>query len=109
MKNLTEQDFDGNSYRGAEKTVVLFHARWCPYCRRFVSGYEKLVSNLPMDAALVDISDTGSKLWDNFSIDVVPTAIVFEKGKVVSRLDGIPGIGLRDADFKAFVGNVPHS
>lgn len=108
MKNLTIHDFDGNSYLGAEKTVVLFHARWCPYCRKFVSSYEKLVRNLPIDAALADISDTESELWNSFLIEVIPTAIMFENGKIVSRLDGIPGIGLRDADFKVFVGDASH-
>ncbi len=103
MKNLTEKDFSGNEYTEKERTVVVFHATWCPFCRRFVSSYDRLVEGIGFRAALADVSDPDSRLWDDFSIDVIPTAIIFDGGKAVSRLDGISGVGIREKDFIEFV------
>jgi len=35
--------------------------------------------------------------------DVVPTVIVFEKGKVSKRLDGEPGAGLKEKQLKELI------
>jgi hypothetical protein len=36
-------------------------------------------------------------------VDVVPTVLVFEKGKVKKRLDGAAGIGLSEKQLLDFV------
>jgi hypothetical protein len=33
-------------------------------------------------------------------VDVVPTVLLFEKGKVIKRLDGTPGAGLNEKQLK---------
>ena len=46
--------------------------------------------------ALMDISDQDSPLWETFSIEVVPTIIVFKEGEAVFRKDGVLGRGLSE-------------
>lgn len=44
--------------------------------------------------ASVDLSDFKNPLWEIFSVQVVPTIILFKDGKPVFRADGILGGGL---------------
>jgi thioredoxin 1 len=99
---LNEENFVNGECVSEKRTIVVFHATWCPFCRRFVSEFEQLVPSKGVEAALVDISDVDSPLWNMFSIDVVPTAILFESGKPVARLDGKSGIGIPPVEFRTF-------
>ncbi len=79
----------------AKQAVVLFHATWCPFCRRFlpafVEGTRDLQGREVIEAVL---DDEDNPLWNEHRIELVPTVLFFEDGKVVKRLDGKPGIGL---------------
>jgi len=44
--------------------------------------------------------DEKAELTEKYSVDVVPTVLVFEKGTVTKRLDGEPGAGLDENQFK---------
>jgi thioredoxin-like negative regulator of GroEL len=44
----------------------------------------------------MDLSDDNNPLWDAFSIEVVPTIIVFKDGKTEFRKDGVFGRGLSE-------------
>jgi len=44
----------------------------------------------------MDLSDDDNPLWDTFSIEVVPTIIVFRDGKPEFRRDGFFGRGLSE-------------
>ncbi len=45
-------------------------------------------------AAIVDISDMDSPLWERFDVEIVPTLVGFKDGKPLVRKNGIPGVGL---------------
>lgn len=51
---------------------------------------------VPVEAA---IDEEENPLWDEYSIEIVPTVLFFENGKVVRRLDGKPGRGLAGRDL----------
>ena len=44
--------------------------------------------------------DDKPKLTKKYSVDVVPTVLVFEQGRVTERLDGEAGAGLDKKQFK---------
>ena len=44
------------------------------------------------------IDDEDNPLWDKYSVNIVPTVLFFDQGKVVKRLDGKGGVGLKAAD-----------
>ena len=93
LPRLLDHDFAGFEIK--EHTclsVIFFSADWCPYCLSFFrnwSDYGKVES-----VFIADITDTSSKLWDSFNIEVVPTMAIFEDGKLQRRWDGILGQGL---------------
>ncbi len=99
---LSSADFADGEYKSEKKTMVIFYASWCPFCRRFLSELERILPDVGVPTALTDISDMEDPLWNAFSIDVVPTAILFQNHKPVARLDGVSGVGLRSSEFKAF-------
>lgn len=78
-----------------KKAVVLFHSTWCPFCvsfkPTFVSGTKDANGYTPVECI---IDEEENPLWDTYSIDIVPTVIFFDGGKIVKRLDGKAGKGL---------------
>ena len=86
------------------KVLALFYASWCPHCRGFVSVFDKKVVNFTVERVIhVLLDDYDSPLWDDYSIEAVPTVILFDKGKVCRRLDGKLGEGLNEKQFKAWL------
>lgn len=85
----------------------MFHATWCGYCLRFTPAFEQAAAR-NADAALhfaaADISDDDEDpRWGWYGIEVVPTVLLFEGGKVAARLDGVFGRGIKPSDLDAFV------
>jgi thiol-disulfide isomerase/thioredoxin len=100
-----------DSAKGLEKAIkekdsvfVLFYASWCPFSQEFLpeflnSAYNNTTCHIRI---LVDDKDD---LVEKYSIDVYPTVLYFEKGKLVKRLDGIPHEGLDKTKLKEFISN----
>ena len=84
----------------SESIVMLFFARWCPFCRAFKPSFEDLASSPNGDFGEIDISDEESEYWDKYDINIVPTLIAFSRGKVTARRDGKPHVGLSESDLK---------
>jgi len=80
------------------KLVVLFTANWCSYCKMLEQE---------MDCALldfrvigVDLTDEEDKAWDDYRIEVVPTALLFA-GKTEVGRKAASRSGLRVGDIKS--------
>lgn len=87
-----------------EKVLALFYASWCPYCMSFVPVFDKKVVNFTVGSVIhVLLDDYDNPLWDDYSIDAVPTVIFFDKGKVYGRLDGKFGVGLNEKQLKVWL------
>jgi len=86
-----------------KKVLVLFHASWCSFCRRFVPVFDESTTNFGGDVMRVLLDDYGNPLWDDYSIGAVPTVILFEEGKVYRRLDGRLSMGLSEKQFKTWI------
>jgi thiol-disulfide isomerase/thioredoxin len=91
-----------NALRNKEKVFVLFYASWCPFSRRFLPIFEKFSEASPQSCMQVRIDDK-AKLTEKYLVDVVPTILVFEKGTITKRLDGEPGAGLDEKQFKSLI------
>ena len=83
-----------------KKVLVLFCASWCPFCRSFFSVFDKRIAKYSFDSTVrAYIDDDDNPLWEDYSIEAVPTVILFEHAKVVRRLDAELGAGLSEKQF----------
>ena len=88
--------------KSKNKVVVLFYASWCPFSQRFLPTFEKYSKSKPENCLRI-ITDDKPILCEKYEVDVVPTVLIFEKGKVTKRLDGAAGIGLSEKQLLEFV------
>ena len=75
-----------------KRVFVLFYASWCPFCRAFLPIYDKYCENQPETFLRVMIDDR-EELLDRYSVEIVPTVIFFDNGRIRTRCDGEAGIG----------------
>lgn len=102
MEHVIPEEFDSKVLNNDQKTVVLFYASWCPYCANFKPTFEASnINNAKKMEALVDEDE--NPLWDRFNIQAVPTMIVFEKGRIISRRDAKKHVGLTKGDMESIV------
>jgi thioredoxin 1 len=85
--------------------VIVFAAKWCPYCTRFLKQAKSLENSSNVEIKLVDADDPDESLWDDFAIKKVPTIVVFKDGKSIFRRDGrhplsLSGGGLKMSDLE---------
>ncbi len=73
----------------SDKKVVLdFFARWCGPCKVIGPTYEKLAAEFPDIVFLKVDTDMAHELNDMFSVQILPTFVLLNAGKVVSRVEG---------------------
>jgi thioredoxin 1 len=103
MENLQPNRFD-KILSSQEKSLVMFYADWCPFCRKFKPIFEASANSSPNTKFYEsNIDDDNNPLWERFSINAVPTIIAFEKGEIISRRDAKMGIGLVKSDLDSIM------
>jgi len=78
-----------------KRAFVLFYASWCSFCRAFLPIYDRYFEKQPETFLRVMIDDR-EELMDRYSVEIVPTVIFFENGRIKRRCDGEAGIGLSE-------------
>lgn len=101
MKRVTDEAGLDAAIEGPNRVAVLFHATWCPFCRKFRPVFERLVDEKtgfePVEAV---IDDEENPLWARFGLDVVPAVVLFDAGRQIGRVDGALGVGLTERDLR---------
>ncbi len=98
MEHVKPEEFDGKVLGPNKKTVVLFYATWCPYCTNFKPTFESAKIETANKVGSI-IDEDENPLWDRFDIKAVPTMIVFQDGKIISRRDARKNVGLTKSDM----------
>jgi thioredoxin 1 len=80
--------------------IVVFAAEWCGYCRRYIAVLQNFKQDLSQKLEIVNVDSEDGSLWDEYSISLVPTIIVFKEGKEVFRRNGRASIGLQQKDLE---------
>jgi len=102
MSKVENKNSLENVLKSKEKVFVLFYAPWCPFCQRFLPIFVKFSQDKTRKCQRIAI-DENEGLCEKYSVDVVPTVLVFEKGKLVKRLDALQGVGLSEKQLMDFV------
>ena len=101
--NITDWQ-DKSEFESRVKTpgrhLVVFAAKWCGFCSRFIDQAKSLQNTSAVNILLVDVDEPDESLWDEYSIKIVPTVLVFEGGKTVFRRDGKSFAGLKMSDLE---------
>ncbi len=87
--------------KAKERVIAIFHASWCPFCVSFLPVFEKCAKGEGL--SFLAVQDNQETIGDKYSVEVVPTALFFEKGKVTRRLDGVLGVGLTEKKLTDFI------
>ncbi|MBE0556162.1 MAG: thioredoxin family protein [Proteobacteria bacterium] len=90
-----------DTLKAQERVIALFHASWCPFCVDFLPIFERCAEEKGLGFLVVE--DDQETIGDRYSVEVVPTVLFFEKGKVAKRLDGVLGVGLNEEKLTDFI------
>ncbi|PKN10826.1 MAG: hypothetical protein CVU70_02035 [Deltaproteobacteria bacterium HGW-Deltaproteobacteria-5] len=94
------QDLE-QALRDNDHVIAMVYVSWCPFCRKALPVFEKQAITKQRNLLLV--ADDEESVADSYDIDIFPTLILFDKGRIVKRLDGKPGIGLSDKQIADFI------
>ncbi len=95
----SQADLDSQLKRN-KRVLALFYASWCPFCRNFLPDFKRVVAKHSFECVvLVNMDDDDNPLWDNYSIEAVPSVILFNGGVVFRRLDSSLGDCIDDGQL----------
>jgi hypothetical protein len=81
--------------KSGDGVFVLFYASWCPFSLAFLPVYEKHAGG--REEKFIRVLLAGNEdLFDEHAIEVYPSVLYFEKGRVSKRLDGKHLSGLKE-------------
>jgi thioredoxin 1 len=103
MKGLDEKDIEKET---KEKTIVMFRADWCPFCRKFRPDFESYEGKVKVKLSEAVLNQDENPLWDKYDVKVVPTIIAFKGGKEIGRRNGKAMIGLSKNDMDSLLKEV---
>jgi thioredoxin 1 len=90
-----------------KQVLALFCSSWCPFCRSFFPAFNKGITKYSFERVIrVYLEDYDNPLWEEYSVEAVPTVILFEKAQVSSRLDAILGAGLSEKQFREWLDKI---
>ena len=90
-----------DNLKANERAIALFYASWCPFCVDFLPVFQKCAEGEGLGFLVVQ--DDQETMGDRYAVEVVPTVLFFEKGKVAKRLDGVLGVGLNEKKLTDFI------
>ena len=93
--------------KAKERAIALFYASWCPFCVKFLPVFESRAES--EGVSFLAIKDDQETMGDRYSVEVLPTVLFFEKGKVAKRLDGVLGVGLNERQLTDFIHACTHA
>lgn len=89
----SKEDFEKLLARKDKPLVVKFATAWCPPCKALKPIFENVseLESARAQFATIDVDNFADKGYvDQFSIQGVPTIIVFNQGKEADRIVGLP-------------------
>ena len=85
---MTTEEFE-NILNSKEICVCDFSASWCGPCRMMAPILEDISDKYKRKYYFYQIDiDSAEELAEKFSVDVVPTIIIFKNGKEIGRTTG---------------------
>ncbi|OIP00665.1 MAG: thioredoxin [Bacteroidetes bacterium CG2_30_33_31] len=88
MINVSDSNFDKTIKSGV--VIVDFWATWCGPCRRQGPILEQVASEMDGKILVAKLDVDGNKVTSSrFSVQSIPTMLIFKDGKMVQRIVGL--------------------
>ena len=87
IKHITSDEYAQEVINYDGKVLVDFFATWCGPCQMLSPVLEKISEKDDIKIVKVNIDEEAKLAIDN-DVEVVPTMILYNNGKVVERLEG---------------------
>ncbi len=99
----TKRDLDG-ILKNNKHVLGMFCSSWCPFCQDFQPVFKAEIENYSYERIVrVFLEEDNNPLWEDFSIEAVPTVIFFDNSQISSRLDSRLGEGLNRKQFREWL------
>ncbi len=89
MEKLTAESFREKVYSDDQRAALLFTAPWCGFCKSMKLMCEKAENDFSDTRFYTVDIDSEPSLKNSFNIASVPTLILFEDGRALSRATGL--------------------
>ncbi len=99
VPTFDRSDFDGERLRRPGRFAVAAVAGWCPFCEEFVPRFLRRRPTNGWRLAFADLTDLEDPRWEALRIDVVPTVLLYEEGRLVDRIDGTSRVGVTEREL----------
>ena len=91
VKVIEKENFQKDVLESEKPIVVDFWAPWCGYCRRLAPAVERLEGEVGEKVTIASVNvDDLPEVSDKYTIDLIPTLILFKDGKEVDRVVNPP-------------------
>ena len=85
LVTLTDKNFEQKIKNG--RWVVMFHAPWCGYCKKFMPKFGKaaadMADNKDIHFGIIDGTEGGKEMNARFKVTGFPTLFLIENGKML--------------------------
>ena len=100
---FTDSNFETEVLGSQQPVVVDFWAEWCQPCRMLAPVIESLAEDYKGRVKVGKLdTDSNRSTAMRFSINAIPTVLVFKGGQLVQRIQGLRG----KRDFQAILDSV---
>lgn len=87
---LTDEIFENTVHGGTEPVLVDFWAPWCGPCRMLAPVIEEISNEFEGKAKICKLNtDDHHEAAVEFSINAIPTVILFNKGEIAKKWVGL--------------------
>ena len=90
MLHLTTENFEAEITSYPRPAVVMFYALWCGKCAMMKPVAEDVAARNQSRIKFCEVEvDESPLLADKYGADIVPTFVLFQKGKAVKTMKGM--------------------
>lgn len=105
VKQVQESEFAKDVLQSDKPVLVDFFATWCGPCRALAPALEALAKEYDGRVSVAKVNvDDAPQLAAKYRVQAVPTLVLFNEGKVVDTMVGVPASYVLRAKLDAVAG-----